>query len=102
MSDPKAQAVLKPAATASSTALTTRNKLQQTFTSELVIALCGPIGSPIHTVADRILEVLHDKFDYQQCEIIRLSDFIKKYDPTPVPIDEYGKIKELIRRGDVL
>jgi deoxycytidylate deaminase len=105
MSDPKPQPLLKPtAATSSSTALTTRGKLQQTFTSELVIALCGPIGSPIHTAAERIQEVLRDKFDYQHCEIIRLSDFIKKYDPdgTPLPTDEHGKIKELIRRGDVL
>lgn len=105
MSDPKPQVALTPAAaTTPATTLTTRSKLQQTFTSELVIALCGPIGSPIHTAAEKIQEVLHDKFDYQHCEIIRLSEFIKKHDPdgTPIPEDEHGKIKELIRRGDVL
>jgi deoxycytidylate deaminase len=105
MSDPKPQPTLRPASAPTSvTPLSTRGKLQQTYTSELVIALCGPIGSPIHEVGEKIKEVLDDKFAYGHCEVIRLSEFIRKYDPsgTPIPTDEHGKIKELIRRGDVL
>jgi hypothetical protein len=29
----------------------TKEKIESTHTSELVIALCGPIGSPLHEVA---------------------------------------------------
>jgi deoxycytidylate deaminase len=103
MSDPKPQAAPLPSKAPSLVSVTsTREKLQTTFSSELVIALCGPIGSPIHAVADKLKAILDSDFGYQQCEIIRLSDFIKKYCPGEVPEDEHGKIKELIRLGDVL
>jgi len=104
MADPKPQAALVPSPTQGlAVTSSTREKLETTFTSELVIALCGPIGSPIHAVADKLKTVLATDFGYEQCEIIRLSDFIRKYSPeASIPDDEHGKIKELIRLGDVL
>lgn len=82
----------------------TRETLQATHTSELVIALCGPIGSPIHDVAKTIKNVLDSDFGYEKCEIVRLSDIIREYSPgaTISEDDEHARIVELIRLGDVL
>lgn len=52
--------------------------LSKTHTSELVIALCGPIGSPLHEVSAKLEEMLVEKFGYEECKIIRLSAFIKE------------------------
>lgn len=51
--------------------------LSSTNTEELVIALCGPIGSPLHEVADSLNEMLKQQFGYETCNIIRLSKFIE-------------------------
>ncbi|PJJ96770.1 CMP deaminase [Lysobacteraceae bacterium NML91-0213] len=45
------------------------------LTPELVIALCGPIGSPLHETADHIENALRS-YDYV-VEKVRLSDFIR-------------------------
>lgn len=50
--------------------------LSSTHTNELVIALCGPIGSPMHPVAEKIQEMLEETFAYDSCKVIKLSDFI--------------------------
>ncbi len=54
----------------------TQEVLTSTHTAELVIALCGPIGSPLHDVADMVKDVLATTFSYEKCEVIRLSNFI--------------------------
>ncbi len=77
--------------------------LSKTHTNELVIALCGPIGSPLHDVSDKLKEMLFDKFGYEECKIIRLSTFIKEQakkagksiDETPA----FKKINALIDFG---
>ncbi len=78
------------------------NKVKETHTSELVIALCGPIGSPVHAVAKTLESTLTNEFGYE-CRIIRLSDliieFAKKGDP---PDTEYERIKALIDWGNEL
>lgn len=53
--------------------------ISNTHTAELVIALCGPIGSPLHEVADAIAGMLSDTFGYEQCTQIRLSSLIDSY-----------------------
>jgi deoxycytidylate deaminase len=50
-----------------------------THTEELVIALCGPIGSPIHEVAQTLKAMLEESFGYTSCNIIRLSKLIEQY-----------------------
>ena len=59
----------------------TKEKIESTHTSELVIALCGPIGSPLHEVATTLQEALTNTFGYEKCEIIRLSKFIEEKIP---------------------
>lgn len=77
-----------------------------TFTPELVIALCGPIGSPLHQVAEIIERILRDSFGYK-CERIRLSRIIEEYEQTEVrqesdESESFHHVKELIRKGDSL
>ncbi|HEY1399524.1 anti-phage dCTP deaminase [Roseateles sp.] len=54
--------------------------LKGTHTDELVIALCGPIGTPLQDVAIEIGAMLNASFKYE-VEIIRVSDFIRKHSP---------------------
>lgn len=56
----------------------TKEILASTHTEELVIALCGPIGSPLHDVAKKLVEMLAQPFGYTTCNIIRLSGFIQE------------------------
>ncbi len=53
-------------------------KIIETHTEELIIGLCGPIGTDIHYVADEIKAVIAEKF-YYDVVVIKLSSFIKKY-----------------------
>ena len=57
----------------------TKEILSSTHTEELVIALCGPIGSPLHEVADKLHEMLEQPFGYVKCNVIRLSKFIGEF-----------------------
>jgi deoxycytidylate deaminase len=58
--------------------VSTKEVLFKTHTNELVIALCGSIGSPLHQVSEKLRDMLVDKFGYEECKIIRLSTFIKE------------------------
>lgn len=81
----------------------TREELDSTRTTELVLALCGPIGSDIHKVGQKLQELLKRDFGYQYCEIIRLSEIIREQSKgTQVPNDEYEKLNKLIKLGDAL
>lgn len=71
-------------------------------TSELVIALCGPIGSPLHKVAETIKTRLEGDFAYQACEIIRLSHLIEKHGKAAPASPRYERTKALIDAGDKL
>jgi deoxycytidylate deaminase len=53
--------------------------ISSTHTQEMVIALCGPIGSPMHGVAQTLKSMLEESFDYTACNIVRLSQFIERY-----------------------
>jgi deoxycytidylate deaminase len=51
----------------------------KTITPEMVIALCGPMGTPLHDVAKTFQELLlGTDYDYERVNIIRLSDEIRK------------------------
>jgi deoxycytidylate deaminase len=82
---------------------TTGEMLSSTHTEELVIALCGPIGSPLHEVGDKLKEMLLRTFAYERCEVIRLSNFIAahaKRASREVRIDPDGRRHDLISIGD--
>lgn len=77
--------------------------LRALHTPELVIAICGPIGSPLHEVSSSIKELLNSKFGYTKVEIIRLSEFITDYAKKineAVPISGVERIKDLIKLGN--
>jgi deoxycytidylate deaminase len=54
-----------------------QKKLDEIRTPELVIALCGPLGTPLHDVAKSIQDLLLSKYDYADVSVIRLSDRIR-------------------------
>lgn len=45
--------------------LTAKERIDSTHTEELVIALCGPLGSPMKNVASKLEQVLREVFDYE-------------------------------------
>ncbi|TAG74397.1 MAG: hypothetical protein EAZ24_11090 [Burkholderiales bacterium] len=92
-------------------------------TDELVIALCGPIGSALHNVATAISEDLTSRFGYEKVSVIRLSELIEQntapqahlegfsqhdaandsaIDGGKVPSGEFVRIEKLIRQGNAL
>lgn len=81
-------------------------QIVSTHTEELVIALCGPIGSPVHSVADIMKAMIIDSFGYDECKIIKLSDFIgrhaHKVEMVIPPDDSFGKINAQIDAGNKL
>src|SRR5690606_11499991 len=77
--------------------------LRDLHTLELIIALCGPIGSPLHEVAENIEELLTAKFGYLNAETIRLSGFICRYAAErriDVPISGFDRVQKLIELGN--
>lgn len=61
------------------TTITTTKSIKNTHTPELVIALCGPIGSPLHEVSSSIETMLKESFGYTTCTQIRLSQLINEF-----------------------
>ena len=104
----------------------TRDTVLSRNTDELVIALCGPIGSPLHAVGETLRDALIDEYAYKYCKIIRLSEFIETHravKQTSLPLSgedqgaasndseivgsrkassEFGRIEKLINDGDAL
>lgn len=79
-----------------------KERIESSHTSELVIALCGPIGSPLHRVAEAIKAQLLGEFGYDSCEIKRLSEVIEKYGDKAPSSPKFERIKALIKSGDAL
>lgn len=83
-----------------------KEQIIASHTPELVIALCGPIGSPLRAVGQELKEILLETFSYDECKVIRLSDFIKQYAETvDVKIPEgsaFERIQALITAGNKL
>ena len=85
----------------------TITSLKRTVTDEIVIALCGPLGSPVHSVAEAVKDAITERHGYA-CTIIKLSDFIKEnYSKTglegAIPDGpRHERIERLIDAGDRL
>lgn len=79
-----------------------KRQIKSTHTSELVIALCGPIGSPIRKIADALKQQLEADFSYKKCSIIRLSSLIEDYTESAEGCSPYKRIEHLIQHGDSL
>lgn len=73
--------------------------IERTLTPQVVIALCGPLGTPLHEVAKSFKELLlSTDYGYEFVEIIRLSEEIRKH--TGLGAD--SSVKELIEAGNDL
>ena len=76
--------------------------IKTTYTEEIIFGLCGPIGSPIHEVANIFKRNIEGKYRYK-CHIIRLSDFIVDYmrgKGREQDTDQFKKLKNLIDFGN--
>lgn len=78
-----------------------RQTIQGTHTEELVIGLCGAIGSPIHAVADDLKTLLEQRYSYE-CRVIRLSALIEKYYGKAPASPRFDRITGLIDGGNAL
>jgi deoxycytidylate deaminase len=80
--------------------------VENTHTQELVIGLCGPIGSQIHKVGEIIAERLEHDYGYE-CHNIRLSTLIDGF-PDEVNSGnreketKYERTQRLIKKGNEL
>lgn len=80
------------------TEFSAKEKISETVTPELVIALCGPLGTPLHRVADILRTLLEKHFEYDDVETIRLSQYIRDYGNPTDP----ESIQDLINAGNDL
>lgn len=56
-----------------------KKAFSKSLTSEIVIALCGPMGTPLHEVAQTFQKLLlSNDFGYEEVVILRLSDEIRR------------------------
>jgi hypothetical protein len=76
--------------------------VRKTHTGELVIALCGPMGSPVHIVAEKLQTILTNQFNYE-CVVIKLSKFIEaKRGAVVAGVTRFERKKDLIEKGNQL
>jgi deoxycytidylate deaminase len=77
-------------------------KIRSSYTHEVVIGLCGPIGAPIRDVALRLEAILKTEYDYLP-RLKKLSEFILSYPEKSVaPETAAARFKDLIKKGDAL
>ncbi|MBO9688012.1 anti-phage dCTP deaminase [Roseateles chitosanitabidus] len=82
--------------------MSSTDMIASTHTQELVIALCGPMGSPLHEVASKLELMLKTTFGYD-CSILRLSDYIQdhaKRAGRPLSTKPAPRRNDLISLGD--
>jgi deoxycytidylate deaminase len=91
-------AILKPVAIPMKP-FNAQGSIDGTLTDEIVIALCGPMGTPLHSVAEVFQRLLKgEDYKYKKVEIIRLSDLIRKN----TKIDGEVTTEKLIEAGNDL
>lgn len=81
-------------------------KISEKKTDELVIALCGPIGTPLHEVADMLEKILRDTFQYEVFPV-RMSEFILRSHEKQSGLklsssSRYERVTALIEEGNRL
>ncbi|MDI6050779.1 anti-phage dCTP deaminase [Flavobacterium sp. XS2P24] len=57
---------------------TTREKVKNTYTEELFLGICAPIGSMKDNVISSITKILKETYNYE-IQILKLTDYIEKY-----------------------
>jgi hypothetical protein len=72
------------------------------LSDELLIALCGPVGSPIHKVASLFAAILTDRYGYEVKPSIRLSQLIQEHTESVPDKPMFERINRLIELGNNL
>jgi len=80
---------------------TLKEHLKDTITDELIIGLCGPIGTDINYISKCLRDILEDNFDYA-CIDIKLSDLIKKKQADLLATKSFDYYDSLIKKGNEL
>lgn len=75
-----------------------KDRIDQAMTPEIVVALCGPLGTPLHRVSEILRDLLRRSHDYKRVDEIRLSEFIRRHGHPKDP----KSIKDLIDAGNEL
>lgn len=76
-------------------------RIKSTYTPELVIALCGPIGSPLREVSEALEKILKVKYGYEVLPPIKLSKKIED-NCGKAPKEAFDRYKYLIDKGNDL
>ncbi len=81
----------------------TLKRIDNTLTQELIIGLCGPIGTDIHNVSGKIEKLLTADYNYK-VHVIKLSHLISQNSKIVglENMSKYSRIKKLIEEGDKL
>lgn len=66
--------------------------IQRWVTGELVIALCGPLGTPLHQVAQLFQRLLATQYEYKYVKVIKLSDIIRDIGEVPKKEQSLAKL----------
>ena len=103
MAKEKLAALLQPVE-ANKIELSFSEKLKERRSKEVVIAFCGPVGSKIPDIVDKIEDILNSRYQYDVVRI-KISNLIKKHakkaEPTFVekelkdPANRYLKLQSL-------
>jgi deoxycytidylate deaminase len=85
----------------------TQEKIEKTYTDELIIGICSPIGSSSQPIIDLIVENLKNVYGYGDITVIKLSSFISEYYNSVKEFEEqkgytpaYSKLIYKIEGGD--
>lgn len=96
---PVLKAVTEAGAASDQDDKTAKDRIKSTHTPEIVLALCGPLGTPLHDVAKIFQDLLRGQdYGYKHVEIIRLSNEIREMAKLPRDAD----IAALIKAGNDL
>jgi deoxycytidylate deaminase len=85
---------------------TTREKVENTLTEEIIIGICAPIGSMREYVIESIRSIIVAEYEYE-VEVIKLSQYINQYNPIafveqPGQTNEFTRLMNKIDGGDQL
>jgi deoxycytidylate deaminase len=75
-----------------------KDRISGAMTPEIVIALCGPLGTPLHRVSAILKDLLSRSHEYKRVDEIRLSNFIRHHNN----LKDSKSIKELIEAGNAM
>jgi deoxycytidylate deaminase len=73
-----------------------KDRIDQAMTPEIVVALCGPLGTPLHRVSEILKDLLSRSHEYKRVDEIRLSEFIRRHGKPSNP----KSIRHLIDAGN--